>query len=158
MVEPVDPGQGRPFYCLQALPGLPNHLGLVQPIDGLGQGLGITDRHVLHPVIAMVDQTAPAEMARCCREVPGVHMINLLAGGFTPVLPLAHLTELGYRLAAYPLALLAVTVAAMRTALDELAAGRMPDRQVDFATLRALVGFDAYDRLLDAYATPTVRI
>ncbi len=84
-------------------------------------------------------------------------MANLLAGGFTPVLPLAHLTELGYRLAAYPLALLAITVAAMRTALDELAAGRMPDRQVDFATLRALVGFDAYDRLLDAYATPTVR-
>ena len=37
-------------------------------------------------------------------------------------------------------------------------AGRMPDRQVDFATLRALVGFDAYDRLLDAYATPAVRI
>ena len=36
-------------------------------------------------------------------------------------------------------------------------AGRMPDRQVDFATLRALVGFDAHDRLLDAYATPTVR-
>ena len=37
-------------------------------------------------------------------------------------------------------------------------AGRMPDRQVDFATLRALVGFDAHDRLLDAYAIPTVRI
>jgi 2-methylisocitrate lyase-like PEP mutase family enzyme len=98
-----------------------------------------------------------AEMARGCREAPGVHMANLLAGGLTPVLSPAQLAELGYRLAAYPLALLAVAVAAMRAALDELAAGRMPDRQVDFATLRALVGFDAYDRLLDTYATPTVR-
>ncbi|HPE73042.1 MAG TPA: isocitrate lyase/PEP mutase family protein [Candidatus Competibacter sp.] len=92
-----------------------------------------------------------AEMARCCREVPGIHMANLLAGGLTPILPPARLTELGYRLAAYPLALLSVAVAAMRTALDQLAAGQMPDRQVDFATLRTLVGFDAYDRLLDTY-------
>ena len=38
--------------------------------------------------------------------------------------------------------------------MRELAAGRMPERQVDFATLRTLVGFDAYDRLLDAYAMP----
>lgn len=93
-----------------------------------------------------------AEMARGCREVPGSHMANLLAGGLTPILPPARLAELGYRLAAYPLALLSVAVAAMREALRELATGRMPERQVDFATLRALVGFDAYDRLLDAYA------
>ena len=92
-----------------------------------------------------------AEMARCCREVPGIHLANLLAGGLTPVLPPARLAELGYRLAAYPLALLAVAVAAQREALRELAAGRMPERQVDFATLRTLVGFDAYDRLLDVY-------
>ena len=99
-----------------------------------------------------------AEMARCCREVPGVHLANLLAGGLTPVLPPARLAELGYRLAAYPLALLAVAVAAQREALHELAAGRMPERQEDFATLRALVGFDAYDRLLDAYAAPPDRV
>lgn len=92
------------------------------------------------------------EMARCCREVPGIHMANLLAGGLTPILPPARLAELGYRLVAYPLALLGVAVAALRTALSELASGRMPERQVDFATLRTLVGFDAYDRLLDAYA------
>jgi 2-methylisocitrate lyase-like PEP mutase family enzyme len=96
-----------------------------------------------------------AEMARGCREVPGAHLANMLAGGLTPVLPPARLAELGYRLAAYPLALLAVAVAAMQEALRELAAGRMPERQMDFAALRTLVGFDAYDRLLDAYAAPT---
>ena len=30
----------------------------------------------------------------------------------------------------------------------------MPERQVDFATLRGILGFDAYDRLLEQYATP----
>ncbi len=99
-----------------------------------------------------------AEMARCCREVPGIHIANLLAGGLTPILPPARLAELGYRLAAYPLALLGVAIAALRAALSELAAGRMPEHQVDFATLRALVGFDAYDRLLDAYAAPPDQI
>ncbi len=98
-----------------------------------------------------------AEMVRGCREVPGVHLANMLAGGLTPVLPPARLAELGYRLAAYPLALLAVAVAAMQEALRELAAGRMPERQMDFAALRTLVGFDAYDRLLDAYAAPLDR-
>lgn len=97
------------------------------------------------------------EMARCCREVPGIHMANLLAGGLTPILPPDRLAELGYRLAAYPLALLGVAVAALRAALSELAAGHMPERQVDFATLRTLVGFDAYDRLLDAYAAAPER-
>ena len=40
MVEPVDPGQGHPFYRLQALPGLPmDHLGLVQAVDSFGERL-----------------------------------------------------------------------------------------------------------------------
>ena len=95
-----------------------------------------------------------AEMARGCRKVPGVHMANLLAGGLTPILPPTRLAELGYRLAAYPLALLSVAGAAMQEALRELAAGRMPERQMDFAALRTLVGFDAYDRLLDTYVAP----
>ena len=95
-----------------------------------------------------------AEMARACREAPGIHMANLLAGGLTPILAPARLSELGYRLAAYPLALLSVAVAAMRTALGELAIGQMPGHQVDFATLRELVGFDAYDQLLGTYVAP----
>ena len=50
--------------------------------------------------------------------------------------------------------LLAAAIAAMTDALQALAAGRMPERQVDFVTLRGIVGFDAYDRLLAAYAAP----
>ncbi len=92
-----------------------------------------------------------AEMARCCRDVPGVHMANMLEGGLTPVLPPARLAELGYCIAAYPLILVAVAVAAMREALAGLATERMPQHQADFATLRAILGFDAYDHLLESY-------
>ena len=92
------------------------------------------------------------EMARACREVPGVHMANMLAGGLTPILPPERLAELGYRIAAWPLALLAGAVAAMQETLADLAAGRVPTHQVGFADLRALVGFDAYDALLAGYA------
>lgn len=96
-----------------------------------------------------------AEMARFCRKVPGVRMVNMLEEGITPILPPARLAELGYRIAAYPLTLLASAVQAMREALKELAAGRIPERRVDFATLRSLVGFPGYDRLLATYEGPT---
>jgi 2-methylisocitrate lyase-like PEP mutase family enzyme len=93
-----------------------------------------------------------AEMARFCREVPGIRMANMLEEGITPILPPTRLAELGYRIAAYPLTLIASAVQAMREALEDLATGRIPERRVDFQSLRAIVGFDAYDRLLAAYA------
>jgi 2-methylisocitrate lyase-like PEP mutase family enzyme len=96
-----------------------------------------------------------AEMARFCREVPGVHMANMLEDGITPLLPPGRLAELGYQIAAYPLTLLASAVHAMRKALVDLAAGRTPEARVDFATLRSIVGFPDYDRLLATYETPS---
>jgi len=94
------------------------------------------------------------EMARFCRQVPGVRMANMLEGGMTPILPPSRLAQLGYRIAAYPLTLLASAVQAMRESLVDLAAGRTPQRMVDFATLRQLVGWPQYDRLLAAYDDP----
>jgi len=92
-----------------------------------------------------------SEMERFCREVPGIRMANMLEEGITPILPPARLAELGYRIAAYPLTLIASAVQAMREALKDLAGGRTPQRRVDFPTLRDLLGFEAYDRLLAAY-------
>jgi 2-methylisocitrate lyase-like PEP mutase family enzyme len=92
-----------------------------------------------------------SEMERFCREVPGIRMANMLEEGITPILPPARLAELGYRIAAYPLTLIASAVQAMREALKDLAGGRTPQRRVDFQTLRDLLGFEAYDRLLAAY-------
>lgn len=95
-----------------------------------------------------------AEMADFCARVPGPKMANMLAGGVTPVLSPQRLGEIGYRIVAYPLALLNSAVYAMQEALSELAAGEMPRRSVDFATIRELVGFHRYDQLLARYAAP----
>ncbi len=95
-----------------------------------------------------------AEMARFCADVPGPKMANLLEGGLTPWLEPPRLEEMGYRIAAYPLALLTSAVFAMREALTELAGGQMPRQTVDFATIRRIVGFDDYDRTLQRYVKP----
>jgi 2-methylisocitrate lyase-like PEP mutase family enzyme len=91
------------------------------------------------------------EMARCCDQVPGVHMANMLEGGVTPLLSTQRLAELGFGLAAYPLTLLACAVHAMQVALAELSTGQHPKYRVSFQALRDVVGFDAYDRMLESY-------
>ena len=92
-----------------------------------------------------------AEMCAFCDALPGPKMANMLEEGVTPLLPPARLAEIGYKIAAYPLTLLNTAVFAMREALAELKAGRVPARRVDFATIRQIVGFEDYDRLLERY-------
>lgn len=102
--------------------------------------------------------TSEAEMRRICSEVPGVHLANMLEGGATPVLPPARLRELGYAIAAYPLTLLSSAVRAMQDALAAMAAGAHPpaNQLVEFAILRHLVGFDAYDTESARYYCPPI--
>lgn len=95
-----------------------------------------------------------AEMRRCCAEVPGWRMANMLEGGITPLLSPEVLGEMGFRLAAYPLTLLSCAAAAMQDALAQLAAGRTPERMLTFPELRQLVGFDQYDALLQKASPP----
>jgi len=95
-----------------------------------------------------------AEMSAFCEAVPGPKLANMLEEGITPVLPPERLAAIGYKIAAYPLTLLNCAVYAMREALGELARGRTPERRVDFATIRQIVGFPEYDRLLERYADP----
>ncbi|MEA1052868.1 isocitrate lyase/PEP mutase family protein [Lamprobacter modestohalophilus] len=84
------------------------------------------------------------ELATICRAA-GVHLANMLEGGVTPILPPAELEALGYRIAAYPLTLLATAMQAMTEALDALKAGRHPQRLMAFPELRRRLGFEAYD-------------
>jgi len=95
-----------------------------------------------------------AEMRRCCAEVPGWRMANMLEGGITPLLSPEVLGEMGFRLAAYPLTLLSCAAAAMQDALAQLAAGRTPERMLTSPELRQLVGFDQYDALLQKASPP----
>lgn len=85
-----------------------------------------------------------AEMARICAELPGWKMANLVEGGETPVLPPAALAGIGYSVAAYPLTLMSAAMRAMLEALEALKGQSHPTGLLDFADLRARVGFDDY--------------
>ena len=96
-----------------------------------------------------------AEMEAFCRCTPSPKLANMLEEGVTPILPPQRLAAMGYKIAAYPLTLLNCAVFAMREALEELKRGRTPERRVDFATIREIVGFPEYERLLERYTNST---
>ena len=85
------------------------------------------------------------EMRAFCREFHLPKMANMVPGGMTPVLPLPELQEIGYKIAAYPLVTFSAAIEGARRALAAIREGmleRVP--QIDFASLKALVGFDDY--------------
>ena len=84
------------------------------------------------------------EMETICRNAPGIHMANMIRGGKTPVLPPKTLHTMGFRIAAYPLALLSAAMQSMSKALADLKTGTYPEDIMDFAAVKTRVGFDDY--------------
>jgi 2-methylisocitrate lyase-like PEP mutase family enzyme len=86
-----------------------------------------------------------AEMARVPSELPKPCMANIVEGGLTPALPPARLEEMGYRIAAYPLTLMAAAMKAMVEALDAFRTGTPdPDSLMGFDEIKRRIGFDGY--------------
>lgn len=93
------------------------------------------------------------EMRRVTREVPGIHMANMVEGGKTPIPSMDKLADLGFRFAAFPLTLMSAAMRAMKDCLLDMKAGRHPaDRILDFAELRRDIGFDDYYAAEQRYA------
>jgi len=87
------------------------------------------------------------EMRRYCAGVDGPKLANMLEGGRTPILPLAQLADLGFKLAAYPLSLLSTSTRAMQLTLAKLHAGEELSTSTDilpFDELCDAVGFNEY--------------
>lgn len=86
-----------------------------------------------------------SEMRRICAELPGPKMANLIEGGLTPNLSPKDLQEIGFKIAAYPITLLAAAMQAMTGALSDLKQGKVsPDRLMAFEEVKTRIGFDAY--------------
>jgi len=86
-----------------------------------------------------------AEMALIPKEVPGIHMCNMVEGGKTPIPSMQKLNALGFRLAIFPLTLLAATMRAIQETLVDMKADRDPrPRLAGFDTIKMVAGFDAY--------------
>mmetsp|Transcript_16625 Transcript_16625/g.24997 ORF Transcript_16625/g.24997 Transcript_16625/m.24997 type:complete len:288 (-) Transcript_16625:22-885(-) len=83
------------------------------------------------------------EMIRYCTEVPGYKMANMLENGQTPVLPPSELFDMGYKIAAYPFALLNASIVGMQASLELLKNGKSPEN-MSFKELQDIVGFTKY--------------
>jgi len=84
-----------------------------------------------------------AEMREVCRSLPGPKMANIVEGGETPDLSNATLHDIGYKIAAYPLTLMASAMAAMTSTLRSM---RQDQRNglMEFGELRERIGFNDY--------------
>ena len=92
------------------------------------------------------------EMREICRSLPGPKMANIVEGGDTPDLPCAALHDIGYRIAAYPLTLMAVAMQAMTRTLRDMHDDRR-EGLMDFAELRRRIGFDEYYEMSERYGS-----
>ena len=90
--------------------------------------------------------TSEKEMEAICKGAPGYHLANMLNSGTTPRLSEQRLEEIGYKLVAYPFALLGPSINAMKKALVGLKGEGIVKDSVSFEQLKKDVGFDDYYR------------
>jgi 2-methylisocitrate lyase-like PEP mutase family enzyme len=88
------------------------------------------------------------DMRRFCAATPAhvPKMANMLEGGATPICTPAQLEDMGFKIVAYPLSLLGVSIQAMESALASLRTGVLPGPAAlpSFAHIQEVVGFNAY--------------
>lgn len=88
------------------------------------------------------------EMKAFCAIAPGVpKMANMLeGGGKTPILSPVELEEIGYKIIAYPLSLIGVSMRAMEDALIAIKGGRIPPPSSlpTFEEIKNTLGFNHY--------------
>eukprot|EP00210_Caulerpa_lentillifera_P001012 g975.t1 len=98
------------------------------------------------------------EMEAFCNLAPFVpKLANMLeGGGKTPILSPRELENVGYKLVAYPLSLLGVSMKAMDRALDYLKLGQVPE--LDFEEMKDTLGFEKYFDERDGYQKKAVEI
>lgn len=102
------------------------------------------------------------EMKAFCEVSPLVpKMANMLeGGGRTPILSPIDLEDVGYKLVAYPLSLMGVSIRAMQDALLAIKGGRIPSpgSMPSFEEIKEILGFDTYYEEEKQYATKTSQL
>ena len=94
------------------------------------------------------------EMITICNEVPGHKIANIVEGGITPNLSMKELSDIGYKMAVYPLTVMSSAMKAMIKSLDLLMKDEdRSDLLIDFKDLRKRVGFDDYYEISSKYET-----
>ncbi|CAI8583506.1 unnamed protein product [Vicia faba] len=102
------------------------------------------------------------EMEAFCQVSPLVpKMANMLeGGGKTPILTPLELEDIGYKIVAYPLSLIGVSIRAMQDSLTAIKGGRIPPpgSMPSFEEIKDILGFNKYYEEEKRYATSTDRL
>jgi 2-methylisocitrate lyase-like PEP mutase family enzyme len=102
-----------------------------------------------------------AELREIPRLVPGPHVINMVEGGQTPIVPLAELAELGFSVVLYANAVLRGGLLGMRRVAEHLLGKGdtidVQDQILTWSERQALVRKDVLDELEDSYAAMAAR-
>jgi 2-methylisocitrate lyase-like PEP mutase family enzyme len=97
------------------------------------------------------------ELAAIPREVPGIHVCNLVIGGKTPVLPREELATMGYAVILYANLALQASLLAMHKALQHLhdqgSSLGIEDQLMTFKERQQMVDAAHYDELSARYGT-----
>ncbi|XP_057754534.1 uncharacterized protein LOC130973865 [Arachis stenosperma] len=103
--------------------------------------------------------TSKEEMMAFCQVSPLIpKMGNMLeGGGKTPILTPLELEEIGFKLVAYPLSLIGVSIRAMQDSLAAIRGGRIPPpgSMPSFEEIKDILGFNTYYEEEKRYATST---
>jgi 2-methylisocitrate lyase-like PEP mutase family enzyme len=97
------------------------------------------------------------EMERIPREVRHPLLVNMLTGGVTPILPVADLEKLGYKIVVCPIESLLVTGAAIQRLIQALLANGRADwagEMMTFAQVKKVLGLDEILGLRDRLEKP----
>lgn len=114
---------------------------------GLGEAIARAQRFAeLGADLVFVEEPmSREEMAAICAEVPAPCVANMLEGGQTPILPPNELADLGFAVAAYPIAALSAAMQAIVETLTKLKVGENHTAKLmPFAEMRSRIGFDVY--------------
>lgn len=92
---------------------------------GLDEAIDRANRYAAEgaDVIFVEAPRSVEEIERVAAEVPAPLLMNVVAGGLTPILPADRLAELGFRIAIHPTSLIGASTLAMRRALTSLRDG-----------------------------------
>ncbi|KAE9615619.1 hypothetical protein Lal_00017588 [Lupinus albus] len=105
--------------------------------------------------------TSKEEMRAFCEVSPLIpKLANMLeGGGKTPILNPMELEDIGYKLVAYPLSLIGVSIRAMQDSLTAIKGGRIPPpgSLPSFEEIKDIVGFNAYYEEEKRYTTTAIQ-
>ncbi len=93
------------------------------------------------------------EMEKICRQVEGPKMINLVEGGDTPILEFNEISEMGYKIAAFPLTILSASMRATQEVLNNFKHNKLiQENLMSFNKMQEVIGFKDYFEMEKKYA------